>query len=402
MSTFSTSSRYGSHRSNRDRKSSNSIAKSCYLCKKPHDLDTCSEFSRKIVHERKEFARSKGLCFGCLIQGHKSKECNQRITCRTCARPPTSLHGDSRKCDRNAKVDTDSGDQIAKSATLPTKTCFKGDHSKSQSNSVIVPVWLHHFDDPQNERLVYAILDHQSDTTFVREKTIHQLGVTGPETQLLLSTMHAENRPIVSQRIGGLVVRNFNREVIIQLPRSFSSEKIPARRDQIPRPEAARQWPHMERIADRLMPYQDDMEIGLLIGSDCPRAIIPCEVIPGNDDNPYAQRTDLGWGIIGRVGQTHADEVKEEGRVGVTHRIISREVWDPADCSKKICHFSVNTQVKEMINPFLIKQMLELDFSERKTEERMLSQDDRKFLKKMEESIHQEHDGHYQMPLPFR
>lgn len=83
VSTFSTSSSYGSHRSNRDRKSSNSIAKSCYLCKKPHDLDTCSEFSRKTVHERKEFARSKGLCFGCLIQGHKSKECNKIITCRT-------------------------------------------------------------------------------------------------------------------------------------------------------------------------------------------------------------------------------------------------------------------------------------------------------------------------------
>ena len=31
----------------------------------------------------------------------------------------------------------------------------------------------------------------------------------------------------------------------------------------------------------------------------------------------------------------------------------------------------------------------------------MLSQDDRKFLKKMEERIHQEHDGHYKMPLPF-
>ena len=77
-------------------------------------------------------------------------------------------------------------------------------------------------------------------------------------------------------------------------------------------------------------------------------------------------------------------------------------VWDSAHCSKKTCHFSVKTQLKEVINPFLIKQMLELDFSERKVEGRMLSQNDRNFLKKMEERIHQEHDGHYKMPLPFR
>ena len=49
MSTFVTTSSYGSNRSDRDRKSSNSMAKSCYLHKKPHDLDTCSEFSRKTV-----------------------------------------------------------------------------------------------------------------------------------------------------------------------------------------------------------------------------------------------------------------------------------------------------------------------------------------------------------------
>ena len=45
--------------------------------------------------------------------------------------------------------------------------------------------------------------------------------------------------------------------------------------------------------------------------------------------------------------------------------------------------------------------MLELDFSER-ADGRALSLEDKTFLKKMEENIHQEPDGHYQMPLPFR
>ena len=40
---------------------------------------------------------------------------------------------------------------------------------------------------------------------------------------------------------------------------------------------------------------------GLLIGLNCPRAIKPLEVIPGKDNDPYAKRTALGWGIIGLV-----------------------------------------------------------------------------------------------------
>ena len=118
------------------------MAKSYYLYKKPRDLDTCSEFSRKTVQERKEFAKTKGLCFVCLLQGHRSKECNQRNTCRTCGKSHlTSPYGASRKHYRNANNDIDSGHQIA-STTLYTKTCFKSDHS-----SMIVPVWLYYLDD---------------------------------------------------------------------------------------------------------------------------------------------------------------------------------------------------------------------------------------------------------------
>ena len=51
------------------------------------------------------------------------------------------------------------------------------------------------------------------------------------------------------------------------------------------------------------MPYREDIEIGLLVGSDCSRAIIPREVITGKGDDLYAQRTDLGWAIIGMVGK---------------------------------------------------------------------------------------------------
>ncbi len=46
---------------------------------------------------------------------------------------------------------------------------------------MVVPVWLSHKDVPSKETLVYAILDNQSDTSFILEKTIwnfHQQKLT--------------------------------------------------------------------------------------------------------------------------------------------------------------------------------------------------------------------------------
>ena len=87
--------------------------------------------------------------------------------------------------------------------------------------------------------------------------------------------MHATDELIKSRKIGGVIVQDFKRQVTLQLPKAISREIIPAKRSHIPRPESALQWPHLEKIAAQIAPYQNDAEIGILIGSDCPRAIMP-------------------------------------------------------------------------------------------------------------------------------
>ena len=49
-----------------------------------------------------------------------------------------------------------------------------------------------------------------------------------------------------------------------------------------------------------------------------------------------------------------------------------------------------------------MRQMMESDFSERKSTEQPMSLDDKKFMQKMKQGIRQGNDGHYEMPLPFR
>lgn len=57
------------------------------------------------------------------------------------------------------------------------------------SHSLIVPVWLHHEENPESKIKVYALLDEQSDACFVKESTLNAIGMDGPDVQLELSTV---------------------------------------------------------------------------------------------------------------------------------------------------------------------------------------------------------------------
>ena len=71
----------------------NTIQEQCSLCKGIHPLTKCQEFKKKRVEERREFVKTKGLCFGCLKSGHLSSSCRFRLTCEECGKPhPTLLH----------------------------------------------------------------------------------------------------------------------------------------------------------------------------------------------------------------------------------------------------------------------------------------------------------------------
>lgn len=144
---------------------------------------------------------------------------------------------------------------------------------------------------------MYALLDDQSDACSIKETTLEKLDVTGPEVQLKLSTVLAQ-QTIPSKKVAGLV-RGIEEKTDISLPKVYTRELIPTKRSQIPRPDTALKSPHLESIASCLMPYRSNVDVGLLIGINCIRAIKPLTVIPGKDDEPYAVKTALGWGVVG-------------------------------------------------------------------------------------------------------
>ena len=264
-------------------------------------------------------------------------------------------------------------------------------------HSLIVPVWIHHRRDIR-KLLTYALLDEQSDACFVKEDLLERLDVNGPEVELKLSTVLTED-VIKSRRIQGLVVSGYNKDVEIPLPKSYSRSSIPAKKSQIPRPESALNWPSLQKSSEKIMPLNEDIEVGLPIGLNCPCAIKPLEVIPEKEDDPYAKKTALGWDIIAAVKALNDEDAEIKSEIAC-NRIVAREVQGTP--KGKMCHFAFKTQVKEMISTSIESKMFTLDFNERQADENPLSVEDRRFLKTVREDIHQLSDGHIEMPLPLR
>ncbi|XP_070564485.1 uncharacterized protein [Ptychodera flava] len=325
---------------------------------------TCLEFEKGWLEEKKKYIQENRVCFSCLKRGHNSRECRQKLKCEKCKkRHPTSLHDDSK--DQKPPNETSEASAVSCKAEL-------GD---SKGTSMIVPVWVSTKESPSKEVLTYALLDTQSDSTFILEDIAKSVSSECQPVRLKLSTMSSASSIIDLKVISNLIVRGMSSSTRIDIPQSCTRDFIPTDRSHIPPSSTAKRWSHLHRIAHELPPLQS-CEVGLLIGYNCPQALAPRETIIGKGDEPYAVKNDLGWSIVG-----YEDSAIHNGT-----------------------HFCNRVSVKEVpfLSPKQVINTLEADFTEKAHGEKTISQEDIQFLNILETGIQQREDGHYCMPLPFK
>jgi hypothetical protein len=384
--TFST----GTREHQRGSDQSKPEIESCYLCNYRHHLDECQTFLAKALVDRKDYVMCEGLCFGCLKKGHMSRQCRNRRTCTICNKQhPTSLHGDVYKPRKASEQDSKEAElSHEQPASTHSGTSLMNNTGNCSKCSMIVPVWISHKNRPATERLVYALLDTQSDTTFVLDETCDALGLEGQSVKLSLSTMCAKDQLIDSRRVDGLLVRGYDSDLKMSLPTTYTREFIPANRSHIPTSDIAQQWPHLEKIVDQLAPLLD-VEVGLLIGYNCSRALAPRDVILPVCNEPYGQRTDLGWGIVDITDPNKTDCEYES--IGTSHRILT-EMHDGSGIL-----LSTNTVTKEAIDSTTVLSMMKHNFCERRPCDGMFLHEDQ-LLNSDEIRLHG--DKHCVTPLP--
>ena len=132
--------------------------------------------------------------------------------------------------------------------------------------------------------------------------------------------------------------------------------------------------------------------MGPLIGLNCPRALRPREIVYGEESDPYAVRSLLGWYINGplfssqRGGSITCNQI----------HLDQQEAFSPPRG-----YVVPQRMVKKQITPQAVERMFDLNFSE-KEKETALSRDDIKYYQTMENGVVHLKDMHYEMPLPFK
>lgn len=349
----------------------------CMFCEKNHALQECRKIREKPHNERVDFLKKTGLCFGCLVKGHLSRECKKKITCEVCSlKHPSLLHFTSKDKDAKKKpgeTDVNKGSPASASADAPeeqeTSACTGAGDSCVLA---IVPVRVKARKSDKTAE-VYAFMDPGSSASFCTEALARQMNVQGRRTELTLSTINSKAR-VESYVITDLEVSSLEDNNFIPLSKVFTQKGIPVSRENIPLQTEVEKWPHLNEVR---LPHID-AGVELLIGTKEYTILEPWKVIPSKDKGPYAVKTALGWILNGPLRET-----------------------DTAACDGVQPCAAVNRIAVDNVEQLLIQQYNQ-DFPERHCDERSeMSQEDHLFMESVSSSAHII-NGHYYISLPMK
>jgi hypothetical protein len=168
-------------------------------------------------------------------------------------------------------------------------------------------------------------------------------------------------------------------------------------KDEVPTAEKISHWSYLHTILEKLPDFDESLQLGLIIGGNCPKALEPHEVICSVSDGPYASRSPLGWRIIGPIGGNElADTTMGCYRIRFTLPLES----SLNEVSSNL-HFAEKNSFKEIDISHCLEKMYNMDFPEIRNDKATFSHEDKRFMDLMDSSIYKQ-DSHYHLPLPFR
>ncbi|KAL7883475.1 hypothetical protein SRHO_G00011330 [Serrasalmus rhombeus] len=276
-------------------KTANAFEKPCLFCQKNHALESCYKIKERAHKERVDFLKSKGLCFGCLTQGHLSRTCKRRMTCKECAqRHPDILHVEKEDYkDATMSTNQDSGNSqneevSCAQVSITQESCGHTGAEEIGCMLLIVPVKVK---SRKSARCIetYAFMDPGSTATFCTEEIQKWLNVKGKPTQISLSTMSQGEsggpKLFNSYMLSDLEVCGLEDTKYIELPRVFTHKNIPVKKENIPREAYIHKWSYLRGVR---LPHID-AEVGLLIGANSSKAMEPWHIINSLEDKQFMQ-----------------------------------------------------------------------------------------------------------------
>ena len=279
----------------------------CPICDDgEHSVPQCRRFLSMNANDRLDVALKCQICFMCLTPGHITRECSNPVKCqekRCGQRHATTLHDADWEGLRRASREK----RDAEARSLETNSSGIESHHVSSShhvmgNKVALPFLLVNVTSPETGISVktYALLDSGSNVSLCQDKLLHLLKARGRTERMSLTTLEKENNETMA-RVISLRISNLDGSDEITIPQVFARPNLRLSSSNLVTEAEVWKWPHLK---DLPLHHAEIDDVALLIGQDCPEALMPLTTIPGGKGEPYAVRTRLGWSISGPISNS--------------------------------------------------------------------------------------------------
>ena len=278
--------------------------------------DSCDELKQRSYKERIDELSKLKVCFSCLRKGHISKNCKTNKKCEHCSgKHPTLLHRQADEPFDSTCKNSSENDNSEEQSTSVLRVNSNNSLSGEMYRMSVIPIKIK----ANNGKSVitYAFMDPGSSASFCTLNLLNQLGVSTnniSNVNLFVSTINSE-KAMNCKIVNNFEISDLNETNVLCMPPVYSINEIPISKNDIISKTELINWPHLSKIE---IP-NCNIDIGLMIGNNVPKAFEPLEIINSkNDNDPFAVRTRLGWYISGvkskvfnvRVNRLHVDNIK--------------------------------------------------------------------------------------------
>lgn len=247
-----------------------------------------------------ETAKKFGLYYRCLGKGHQGEECRWSKECdidgckehhHQILHPKKNLPDFT---ERNPDASSVNGNESSTYETVK-------EHEQRRIALRTVPVILKH---GAKHLQVNCFLDEGSDTTYVNEDVVEELGMEGPKEKVTINVANDQKVDLMSATMEiGLESLDSRVDTVIVAKTSHSicGGMKPTNWLQI-----RDQWKHIRNI-----PFPKPgkrSKIDVLIGSDYYNLLFPMKEVRGGSGEPSARPCPLGWTAIGTIDVCGRDE----------------------------------------------------------------------------------------------
>jgi len=314
--------------------SSTASAKESIMCiyhsKPGHSLINCRNFGKLPYAKKHEFAAEKKLCYKCLGK-HFARECDSKSKCSKCSgNHVTAMHVEKRpdavvRRNSDSETPTSSANTDERNA-LCSVVCGSPHNTLSCSKTVLCEVY--HESQPNKTMKLYVIIDDMSNASYISEKVLDQLNLTGVETRYMLTTMESLKSEHTGTVVSGLWIRGVSKDKYYSLPNLTSSAFIPGSIYEVGTPKMVESIPHLSRYAGKFSELDVGCEPLMLIGRDSGDLI---KSTYHGAHAPFVCETLLGYALVGTPCSNNKCKTKIRNVENFIHEhYCSRTIFYPA------------------------------------------------------------------------